>query len=305
MPYANLSPMTTLSQELEKIRDDHYSGSVEILQQYIDLLKHQYKKGDLRSSIDKNFIIKNLEQLKKNHPTYFLVQHFVNEAIQVIWESKKAWDKNLFNFLKEYELTWKDVNKLIAARTESSFQLIHKTILLHSNSSALKSLFKFNRPDAAKIRIIQTESRPQAEGRVQARYLADIGYNVTLITDASIALYADMIDMVLLGADAIYKEFFVNKTGSHLIALVSQEFGIPLYVLADSRKIWNKQDYSGLSQTISEDPKPGSEVWDNPPEGINPENYYFETIPNKWVDLFITESEAINGKEIRNLKIIG
>ena len=295
--------MTTFNEELDKIKEDHYSGSAEILQQYIDLLKHQYKKGDLRSSIDKNFIIKNLEQLKKNHPTYFLVQHFVNEAILVIRTGKTEWDTNLFNFLKEYELTWKDVNKLIATQTESSFQLIHKTILLHSNSSALKSLMKFNRPDAAKIRIIQTESRPQTEGRVQAKYLAELGYHVTLITDASVALYADMIDMILLGADAIYKDFFVNKTGSHLIALVSQEFGVPLYVLADSRKIWNKQDHSSLSQTISEELKPASEIWNNPPEGINPENYYFETIPNKWVDLFITESESINGKEVRNLKI--
>lgn len=295
--------MTTFNEELDKIRDDHYSGSAEILQQYIDLLRHQYKKGDLRSSIDKNFILRNLEQLRMNHPTYFLVQHFINEATQVIRSGKTEWDTNLSNFLKEYELTWKDVNRLIAARTESCFQLIHKTILLHSNSSALKSLFKLNRPDAAKIRIIQTESRPQTEGRIQAKYLADLGYHVTLITDASIALYADIIDMVLLGADAIYKEFFVNKTGSHLIALVSQEHGVPLYVLADSRKIWNKQDHSKLSQTISEEPKPGSEIWHNPPEGINLENYYFETIPNKWVDLFITESEAINGKEIRNLKI--
>ena len=140
-------------------------------------------------------------------------------------------------------------------------------------------------------------------GKIQAQFLAGLGYNVTLITDASVALYADMIDMILLGSDAIYKEFFVNKTGSHLIALVSQEFGIPLYVLADSRKIWNKQDLTSLSQTISEDPKPPGEIWTDPPDGINPENYYFETIPNKWVDLFITESEAINGKEIRNLRI--
>jgi len=94
---------------------------------------------------------------------------------------KTEWYTNLSNFLKEYELTWKDVNRLIATRTESCFQLIHKT--------------------------------------------------------------------------------------------------------------------------ISEEPKPNSEIWTDPPEGINPENYYFETIPNKWVDLFITESESINGKEIRNLKI--
>jgi len=295
--------MTNLNEELDKIRDDHYSGSAEILQNYIDLLKHQYKKGDLRSSFDKNFILRNLEQLSKNHPTYFLVQHFVNEATTIIRTGRKEWDTNLSNFLKEYELIWKDVNTMIAAQTESSFQLVHKTILLHSNSSALKGLFRLNKPDAAKIRIIQTESRPQFEGRVQAEYLAGLGYNVTLITDASIALYADMIDMVLLGADAIYKEFFVNKTGSHLIALVSEENGVPLYVLADSRKIWNRQDHSRLSQTISEEPKPAGEIWHDPPKGINPENYYFETIPNKWVDLFITESEAINGKEIRNLKI--
>ena len=292
--------MTTLNEELEKIRDDHYSGSAEILQQYIDLIKHHYKKGDLRSSFDRNFIIKNLKQLAKNHPTYF-----VYSAIKVIQSGKTEWDINLSNFLKEYELHWKDANTMIAAQTESHFQLVQKTILLHSNSSALKSLFRLHRPDAAKIRLIQTESRPQLEGRVQAKFLAGLGYNVTLITDASVALYADMIDMVLLGADAVYKDFFVNKTGSHLIALVSQEHGIPLYVLADSRKIWINQDYSRLSQTISEELKPSDEIWEDPPAGIRPENYYFETIPNKWVDLFITESEAVNGKEIRNLKIQG
>jgi len=287
--------------ELQKIRDDHYSGSNEILQQYIDLLKNQYIKGDLKSAYDKNFLLKNLSQLQLVHPSFFTVQHFLKDVITILRSGKRDWHHKLSYFLKEYELKWKDINKYIAAKAESYFILTQKTILVHSNSSTIKSLFRLHKPDAKKINLIQTESRPVMEGHLQAEYLSDLGYQVTVIADSAISLYTDKIDMALLGADAIGKDFFINKIGSHLIALVCQESGIPLYVLADSRKLWINQGLTDIS-IPAENPKPENELWDNPPAGVHPENFYFDSTPNKRVDLFITESEAITGKEIKHLK---
>ncbi len=78
---------------------------------------------------------------------------------------------------------------------------------------------------------------------------------------------------------------------------------ISLYVLADSGKLWINQEYSSLTESIHEFPKPPDEIWNDPPENIQVENYYFNSTLNKLVDLFITETGSYPGKEIRNLKV--
>lgn len=294
--------MAQLLNSIERISNDHHSGSGEILKMYIELFKKTLQSEDLKSDDDrKRLLIKVIKQ-QESHNAFFIVRHFLKE-IEIFFQSEhSALSEDLSEFIREYESAWKNVNDRISANAISNLQLANKTILLHSNSSTIKDLFRIQKKYASRIKIIQTESRPVMEGRLQAGYLARLGYNVKLITDASIARYAENIDMSILGADAIFKDFFINKCGSYLIALLCKEKNIPLWVLADSRKLWINQPQSQVNVTFHEEVKSPSEIWKNPPSGILAENYYFESIPNELVDFFITETGAYPGKEIQNLK---
>jgi translation initiation factor eIF-2B subunit delta len=120
---------------------------------------------------------------------------------------------------------------------------------------------------------------------LQAKRLAGQGYKIRLVTDTGFTTLLDDIDYAILGADRIYNDFFINKAGSYAIALLCREKTVPLYVLADSRKILNID----LPAGYIEKPRPAGDVWSSPPSGITPINYYFEAVPVDLITRLITE----------------
>ena len=99
---------------------------------------------------------------------------------------------------------------------------------------------------------------------------------------------------MLLGCDGVYSDGFVNKAGSLAICLAAKEYGKPVYVLADSRKISHypaPKEKTKAPSEISARAHPNLEIL----------NYYFETVPHKLVTGYITEKgileENINQTE--------
>lgn len=293
--------MLNFSAELEKIWNDRLSGSGEILKKYIDLLKifADLRENSTASSLksahtEKESMLNLLFQSGEHHKSFLVVRHFLNELIRFFESDPNDWKGGLRNLIVDYENTWNNVNEKIAAAANKVIDLSGKSILLHSNSSAVKSLFAAQKTHALEITVIQTESRPLMEGKIQAESLTGSGYKVRLIADAAIGRYAGTLDMAVIGADGIYNKYFVNKCGSFLIAMMCRDQGIPLYVLADSRKIWplpagTETGSERNGPDFYEEAKPSRELWENPPENVVVENYYFEQIPNELVTSFITE----------------
>ena len=118
------------------------------------------------------------------------------------------------------------------------------------------------------------------------------------------ARHLDNINMILLGADSIYRDYFVNKAGTYSICLAGKNSGIPIYVLADSRQFWSSLPPERQEIAYTEQMKPLEEVWADPPDGIDVENFYFEKAPTAWVDGFITENEILKPSQIENMKPI-
>jgi translation initiation factor 2B subunit (eIF-2B alpha/beta/delta family) len=106
----------------------------------------------------------------------------------------------------------------------------------------------------------------------------------------------------LLGADSIYRDYFVNKAGTYNICLAGKNAGIPIYVLADSRKFWSSLPAERQEMEYKESQKTPDEVWENPPQGMGIENFYFEKTPAAWVDGFITETEVLKPSQVENMK---
>jgi translation initiation factor 2B subunit (eIF-2B alpha/beta/delta family) len=139
---------------------------------------------------------------------------------------------------------------------------------------------------ARDVRVSCSESRPALEGRHLASRLALDAVPVTCFSDAAIGEAIAAADAVLVGADAIGPEWFINKTGTRMVAAAAQLQGIPVYVAATRDKFVGRTVAARL--TLREGSP--AEIWDAPPTGIEVRNPYFETIPLDLATLIISDA---------------
>ncbi|KAJ2996782.1 hypothetical protein NUW58_g863 [Xylaria curta] len=162
------------------------------------------------------------------------------------------------------------------------------------------------------------ESRPLCEGVTLASRVLDslkcATSSVTLYSDASVALAARSVDLVLLGADRISSAGDVNnKIGSLPAALTARHVNpyVKILAVSDTEKIAGPgfmEDHSPEENSPSE----LSQAWKGTVEGAgivetslshNPKvaikNAYFEWIPADLIDAYITEDGVWSTEQIR------
>ncbi len=287
--------------DLKKFENDSSTGSAELLEQYIEWLLYWLDKGELRTEKDKSFLMDQIKRLQERHKSLLVLLHFSFQIIQLLNDSGHDWNAGFADFLQKYRQQWTGVNSRLARLAGSVIDLKQKIVLCHSQSSAVREVFAAYRGNKKKVKVIQTESRPVLEGRIQAVNIHKLGYDVKLIPDTGYARHLDRINLILLGADAVFRDYFVNKSGSYNICLAGKNKGIPVYILADSRKFWVSLPLEHREMQYHEERKPGEEIWTNPHPGIDIENFYFEKIPVNWADGFITEKEIIKPSQFQLL----
>ncbi len=155
-------------------------------------------------------------------------------------------------------------------------------VLLHSYSSSIEKTLALLRHRGC--RVVVTESRPGLEGRHTAALCAQAGLPVRLVTDASMFQALEGADMVLMGADAVSADgVVINKTGSAALACCAHALNVPVYILAERRKLVPAERATHLEQGAA------SEVWDAPPAGVTVENLVFERVPSTYIRGVILE----------------
>ncbi len=132
------------------------------------------------------------------------------------------------------------------------------------------------------------EGRPRLEGRRMASALAPAA-TVEFYTDAAIPLALHDAAAVVVGADAITPEWFLNKTGTLALAAAASRQGVPVFVLATRDKFLPPAVAAVHSV---EDHDPG-EVWPEAPDGVVVRNPYFERVPLNLVTAVITDAGAL------------
>ncbi|KKK22333.1 hypothetical protein P175DRAFT_0553875 [Aspergillus ochraceoroseus IBT 24754] len=208
------------------------------------------------------------------------------------------------------------------------------TILTLSASSTIRDSIvdAFASVDVPTLELRILESRPLFEGvsmassvlsEFQARYSSDSGRKlaISLYTDASAAVAAQNVDMVLLGADRISLSKGVsNKTGSLPVVLSAKHINpnVPVVVLSDLEKVngetgliddekhedndpkevisaWSSDEIKGV-QTVEEavvhQSQPGN-------SSVDVRNIYFEWVPFSFVDAFISGEGVLDDRQIR------
>lgn len=158
-------------------------------------------------------------------------------------------------------------------------------ILTHSASSAVLALFRNMAEQRQAFSVICTQSSPGFEGHSLARALNELAIPVILITDAQMGLFVPQADLVITGCDTwLSNGHFINKSGTHLLALAAHAAGKPLWVLADS---FRNSDADPGSVELEE--MPAEELNAPPGDWITPRNIYFERVPHALVSKRISE----------------
>jgi translation initiation factor 2B subunit (eIF-2B alpha/beta/delta family) len=243
-------------------------------------------------------MISGLKTVITEKPNITSVNHYINHfLLKIDPENQPIVLKELLEVFHE---RWKNVDRKTAEIAFQNFDFEDKTILLHGSDLNIQSLIELLNVNQKKFNIIQLVTLQDKAQKEQAKTISESNNKVTVIDDAGIGKFLTEIDVVLLGCDIIMHETFITKAGAHLIAAAAKSYDIPVFVLADSRKILNKKFFpqSVLSTIIGKEEKSGAEIWKNPPENIEVIYNYIEEVPNHLITKFILEKDALSPYEL-------
>ena len=129
------------------------------------------------------------------------------------------------------------------------------------------------------------EGLPALEGRRMAQRLAELGIPVTHYADAALSQALDGADAVLVGADAVSPDWFLNKSGTRMLSAAAAQQGVPVYVCATRDKLVSRA-IAGRLSVRDESPL---EIWPASPPGVTVRNRYFEPTPLDLVSAVISD----------------
>ena len=102
---------------------------------------------------------------------------------------------------------------------------------------------------------------------------------------------------VQASADAIAAAWFLNKSGTRMLAAAAGQRGVPVYVLAGREK-FTAPDVAARLELRS---GTAVEVWSDPPLGIAIKNPYFERIPLELVAAIISDVGALGPDHVAEM----
>ena len=111
----------------------------------------------------------------------------------------------------------------------------------------------------------------------------------TLVVDGALSGFLGSAAAVLLGADAVGANRWINKAGSLGLAAAAGSVGKPVFVIATRDKFVPP----AMEPLLRLPAAPPDEVWGNAPDNVEVANRYFEFIPADLVTFFLTEAGPI------------
>lgn len=159
------------------------------------------------------------------------------------------------------------------------------TVLTYANSTTVIAALRYAHAHGRVRRVLLSESRPAYDGRPQARALLEYGIAVEYSIDIALCERLAEADVVLVGADAVFPEHFVNKLGTHALAQLARLHGVPVFSLCAANKFLPAAAVS-LVRIVDH---PRDEVWPDAPDDLLISNRYFDATPLALVHGIVSE----------------
>ncbi|RKZ32246.1 hypothetical protein DRQ33_06220 [bacterium] len=266
--------MSTLIEISEKLGEDMYSGSSQVVAKFLEALS---EKKISREEMERAFNI-----LISAHPDMAVLQHAFkilrNVPIDGIHTAAKE-------FLRSLKNSPRRIGEYLAE------MLPQKAIVLSYSQSGTVGEALLRVHEMGKLGgVILSESRPGLEGRKFASFFLENNIQVTLSLDCALGSLIEGADAVAIGSDAVTVEYIVNKIGSLQLALLANYFDKPIFALASTHKFVS----SAIPQKIAE-PK---NIWDDAPIGIFVQSPLYERVPLALLTAVICERGLVGIEEI-------
>jgi len=172
-----------------------------------------------------------------------------------------------------------------------------QTIMMHSFSRSLMSVFEQAQRAGKSFAVICTESRPTHESRWAIEQLTGQGIPVTFGLDAAMAVLISEADWCLAGADSVGIDGSVaNKIGTYQLALLAHHFGKPFYVATEVIKL-QRQTQAG--HPIHLEQRPARELLEvetvtQTPQRVTVRHPFFDLTPPAYIRALITEQGLLS-----------
>lgn len=261
---------------LSTVREDFQSGATQLaLNTLDDLLSYLDEVGP-----DVEILSRLLAELRAARPNMIVIGNALGMIEQRLASEPHAARQALADTRDQLQSATATIARHARGQLPDS-----PVIMTHSASSVVLALFRTMAENHQPFSVICTQSSPGFEGHSLALALDDLSVPVTLITDAQMGLFVSEADFVITGCDTWFTDsYFINKSGTYLLALAARAADKPFWVLADSFR-----NSSADTGSVALEEMPGEEL--NGPEGewITPRNVYFELVPHSLVSQRISE----------------
>jgi translation initiation factor 2B subunit (eIF-2B alpha/beta/delta family) len=150
------------------------------------------------------------------------------------------------------------------------------------------------------VRVCCAESRPGLEGEQLAAVLATAGLRVDVYTDAAAGTAVREADCVLVGADALSRDAFVNKVGTEGLAALGRVHGVSVTVVAGREKILPEVVFQALT---FDEPQADERHAPNEKGRFRRRSPLFETIRADLVDQVVLDSGVVTMDDLSTVSL--
>jgi ribose 1,5-bisphosphate isomerase len=244
-------------------------------------------------------LTKAKETFFASRPTEPLMRNALRLIVSRVEKNEEKNVKKLANivteassqFLSELEESSKKIAEIGARRIRHD-----SVILTHCHSSTVTGLLKRANHEGKAFEVICTETRPVFQGQTTAKEMLDIGVKTSFIVDSAVRYFMNIVDLVLVGADAITSEGnVINKIGTSTVALVAHEARTPFYVVSELLKFDPATMYGDYEKIEERSPH---EIWKDAPKELVIRNPAFDVTRRDFIHGIICEEGIVSPHSI-------
>ncbi len=281
-----------MSVSLQGILQDNQSGSLTITRHLLEFLKIK-----IQDCIQQNedaqqcyaMLMDASRQVLKKQPNMALLRHCNSQfflQFKRILKSEKPSVQLFEDVLGKLDQIRKELDENLEQISSSAAKLIaaSNNIMTISHSTIVRHTFEKALGQKKRFKVFNLKSHPPDEGLFFAEELSRSGIKTTLIADAEMGIFMPDMHLVMLGADRIYENGFVNKAGTLPLCLTAQYFNVPVYLVVETWKILSEKDKA--VKFIERETK---ELYNGLSNSLEVKNMYFESIPLELVTKIVCE----------------
>ncbi len=286
--------------KLDDVLRDNQSGSYIITTNSLLVLKEELEIGRQENKTAGN-ILDSLQEtsrkLIRNQPNMVLLRREAGSVIQYMKRMIKAGKPDsevLETISRKISQQVEEITAMVTRIAGTASRIIANTnnIMTISNSSLVREVFIHTDRQKKRFDTWCMKSHPPDEGIKMAEFLTSLGQRSVLIPDAAIGQFLPEMNLVMLGADRLVEDGFINKAGSLPLCLTAQFFKIPVYLVADTLKILPRTERA--VKTIERD---STELYDSPDIEFQVSNRYYDFVPFNLVHKIISEKGVFESDE--------